>query len=191
MVLTAELLEKPIFNVNGSKAIKKEDMVTCIKSTFKLCCTSDTDELYYYNSNSGLYEKANSFLKTFTTNNFDSTGSMIPPRLFNDVVNILKRQTQIDREEFFDNENPDLICLQNGIFDLKDKTFSSFNSSVHFQTKIPVVYNKDAKCPEIEKFLQEITCEDSNLLLTRKEEHYLYHFCYRLVVSGNARHKLP
>jgi len=82
-------------------------------------------------------------------------GAYCNNHIVKEVIDKIKRLTQITFEKF-NNEPEHIICLKNGLFDLrkeqKIKTFPDYYPT----SKIPVVFNRDSKCPKIISFLEEI-----------------------------------
>ncbi|MBA7629188.1 hypothetical protein ES703_36686 [subsurface metagenome] len=60
----------------------------------------------------------------------------------------------IEREEL-DQTDEELICLNNGILNLRTMKLIPHNEDIIFLTKIPVDYKPEAECPLIEKFLEQ------------------------------------
>jgi len=56
------------------------------------------------------------------------------------------------------------LPVQNGILCLKTLSLKQFTPDKYFFNKLPIVYDPDAKCPKINKFLTEITVNNTNLL---------------------------
>lgn len=81
----------------------------------------------------------------------------------NEVIDFIKASTYTSRRE----EPPYLIPLANGVLDLNTLELKPYSPDMMFFNKIPVKYDPTAKCPNIEKFLNEITAsrEDVELLL--------------------------
>ncbi len=65
----------------------------------------------------------------------------------------------IDREEFEDIPE-ELICLENGIYNIKTKKLEEHNPKYYFKTKLSIDYNKEADCILIKKFLQDILYDE-------------------------------
>jgi len=80
-----------------------------------------------------------------------------------EVISYIKASTYTDRRE----EPPHLIPLRNGILDIHTMELKPHSPEYLFFNLLPVEYNPEAKCPNIEKFLSEITgCkEDVDILL--------------------------
>ncbi len=66
----------------------------------------------------------------------------------NDIIEKVKVKTSIDREKFT-NEDDDLICLENGILNIKTKKLIPHTPDIIFTSKIPISYKPKANCPEI------------------------------------------
>lgn len=71
-----------------------------------------------------------------------------------EMLNKIRIQTYIKREDFDNNKNN--LNLLNGVFNLKTKQFTDHNPDYLFLNMIPVLYNPEAKCPLIKKFLLDI-----------------------------------
>ena len=71
----------------------------------------------------------------------------------NQVLGTIKRSTYTNRSVF--EQSSDLICLKNGILDIKTGLFSKFNSNILFRNQIPVVYDPKAGPVKFMKFLME------------------------------------
>jgi len=81
------------------------------------------------------------------------TGDTFTTQLANQVITKIQADTYIGQDEFFEQDLPDLIAVQNGILNLKTKELQIFSPDLKFFNKIPVEYNEAAKCPAILKFL--------------------------------------
>jgi len=75
--------------------------------------------------------------------------------IVNEVVEKIKRKTAIDKEEF-DKTPEAMICLENGILDLKSENFIENNPQFYFKTKLPIKYNPNTDCQKIKQFFKEI-----------------------------------
>ena len=80
-----------------------------------------------------------------------------------EVIDYIKASTFRERRE----EPPHLIPLLNGVLDINTMELRPHSPEYMFFNLLPVEYNPEAKCPQIEKFLREITGteEDVELLL--------------------------
>ncbi len=78
------------------------------------------------------------------------------------VIDKVAVDSMIDQEEFFKEQHPDYICVQNGILNIQTKKLSPFDPEMRFFSKMPMAWNEEAKCPNVVKFFKEI--------LTHEEE---------------------
>jgi len=80
-----------------------------------------------------------------------------------EVIDYIKVSTYINRKE----EPPNLIPLANGVLDLHTMELKPYNPDHMFFNKIPVKYDPKADCPNIKRFLNEVTAtkEDIDILL--------------------------
>ncbi len=90
----------------------------------------------------------------------------------NNIIEMIKDLSSIDKNDL--NVDKNLINLNNGIFDVKDKKLIPHNHEYLFFTKIPTDYNPDAKCPAINNFLEEILPEESIQIIMEWFGYCLY-----------------
>jgi len=76
--------------------------------------------------------------------------------IFNKVMNKLEPDTFIEEEEFFKQGHIEEVPVENGILNVVKQEIRPFNPQEIFFNKLPVNYNPEAKCPEIDKFLKEV-----------------------------------
>ena len=74
----------------------------------------------------------------------------------NQVIAKIESDTYIEETELFKNNIIREMPLRNGILNLVTKKISPFTPDKIFFTKIPVIYNKDAKCLKIDEFFNDI-----------------------------------
>ncbi|MCJ7633713.1 phage/plasmid primase, P4 family [Candidatus Bathyarchaeota archaeon] len=77
-----------------------------------------------------------------------------------EVVERIKDLTIVQRSTFDNDVN--LSCLNNGIYDLTTGELEPFNPDLHFLQKHPITFDPDAQCPAIEKFLKEVLSKDED-----------------------------
>jgi P4 family phage/plasmid primase-like protien len=117
--------------------------------TFKTM--KDTNEIYYYDDNKGLYVNGGEWL---IQEHAEILNSKVRTVQVYEVINHIRRRTGVDRNRF--DSNPDILNLQNGFLNIKTGQFTEHSSSHLSLTQLPVVYNPEAKCPNILKFLEEV-----------------------------------
>lgn len=77
----------------------------------------------------------------------------------NEIVNKIVRKTLVRRNSM-GCDNINLICVENGVLDLRDGKLKKHSPKYRFMNKIPVAYDKTARCPKIEKFMNDILYEE-------------------------------
>jgi len=121
------------------------------KHCFLTISGEKNDEFYYYKN--GIYLlKAKKLIETEVEN---ILGELISTHYLNEIVAKVKRMTLKDREDF-EVKDLNLICLNNGILDIKKLKLIPHSPKYLFTSKIPVDFDPEADCPEIKKFLSEI-----------------------------------
>lgn len=93
----------------------------------------------------------------------------------NRVIERIETDTYVSSQELFKEENPDLICVENGVFDLKTKKLLEHSPDYKFFNKIPVIYDPKKKCPNIEAFLKSVISQEGDLPLF----YEIFGFCLR------------
>lgn len=75
---------------------------------------------------------------------------------YNMVIAKIEADTFIDPDEFFLNDYPEEIPVQNGILHIFTLELSEFTPNKIFFNKLPITYDDEKECPEIDKFLSEV-----------------------------------
>jgi putative DNA primase/helicase len=76
-----------------------------------------------------------------------------------EVVNYIRRETYVDREAF--NADLNLINLENGVYNIEQGQMLPHSPSYMFTHRLPITYHAAAKCPTIEKFLEDIQPDET------------------------------
>ena len=120
------------------------------KHSFKTIFGKKDEIIYMYCK--GVYEqKGREFIKTKTESLLDWRCTT---KIVNEVLEKVKRKTAIDYDKF-ENVPEHLICLENGIFNLKEKKLGDYDPEIYFKSKLPITYNQNAKSVKILKFIDE------------------------------------
>lgn len=75
---------------------------------------------------------------------------------YNQVIAKIEADTFIESQKFFSTNYKSEIPVQNGILNVVTRELTPFCPEKIFFNKLPVIYDKNAKCPNIEKFLSDI-----------------------------------
>jgi len=156
------------FKEKGKVAIKykafSEDLIK--EHYFKTL--GDTKEILHYRD--GFYQFGGEEViekeceKTF--------GEFISRFGINEIIGHVQRSTYIEREEV--NQDPLILNLKNGLYNLKTFEFSEHTPDIITTTRLPVLFDPNAKCPKIEKFLREIVSREDIQLLKEIPGYCLY-----------------
>jgi hypothetical protein len=111
----------------------------------------DTGEIYYYDSNKGVYAQGGEWL-------IEEQCEILCPQIqtykVQEVVNHIKRRTGVERSKF--DSNPDILNLQNGLLNIETGEFTEHSPDYLSLVQIPISFDTKAKCPNILKFLGQV-----------------------------------
>lgn len=120
------------------------------KYNFKTIYETKSEKIYVYLN--GVYK--NNGRKVIQTQIEKLLGSFSTNYCVKEIVEKIKRSTAIEPEDF--NTLPEeLICLENGILNLKNLEIEEYNSKYYFKRKINIIYDVKAKCPLVMGFFEE------------------------------------
>jgi putative DNA primase/helicase len=83
-------------------------------------------------------------------------GAFFTTNFFNEVLAKIEADTFIEADDFFKTRYPNEIPLLNGILNIETRVLTPYNPKKIFFNKLPITYNKEAKCPNIEKHFEVI-----------------------------------
>ncbi len=117
---------------------------------FKTIYGTKTETVYFYDD--GIWNKTGKAkIKTAIE---EILGEHSKNFVVGEIYEKIKRKTEIGWDKF--NEIPEgLVCLENGIMDLKKGKFLPHSEKYYFKTKIPVFYDAEASCPNCMEFFGE------------------------------------
>lgn len=78
--------------------------------------------------------------------------------------------------DFFSKVPVDLVCLENGILNVKTLELTPHTPELGFLAKLPVKYDPASKCPEIQKAIHAWCYEEGNPQKTEEKEKTMYEF---------------
>ena len=116
---------------------------------------------YIYKYNKGKYEEVSNELLKKTINNL--TNKRAKPGQTRDFFDIITTQAQV---ESIEEVTPPERCLnlENGLYTIDDKEFGSHMRENFFLHKMPVKFDRDAKCPQFIEFLNQTFENDQQLV---------------------------
>lgn len=139
------------------------------ETTFITC--NDNGDIYYYDENEGIWRSnAEHLIKKLGTTLLKEETKR---SYLLETISYIQAQTYIDRK-MFDSPPLNLVPLKNGVLDLETRTLKPYLREYYFTSKLPIIYNPDAKCPKINKFIGEIVSESDKELLYEIPAYCLY-----------------
>jgi len=135
----------------------------------------DTNEVFRWNKETGIYEPAETFLKQEIQKRveYDTT-----TRYINEVIDAIRRFTFINRDAIAQNINE--IPLENGVFDFESETIRQYDSTDLFLKKHPLkLYNENIhekfEPSPIEEFINEIVSTPEDEVLLKEITGYCFY----------------
>lgn len=108
----------------------------------------------------GLYKpQGESYIKEFCRL---ILGHAYTTQLVNEVINKIKADTFIEQDNFFRNENPIEVPILDGILNVITKEVYPFSPKKIFFNKLPINYDRNAKCPKITEHFKTILKDESD-----------------------------
>lgn len=121
----------------------------------------DTDEIYYYDSDKGIYVKGG---EVFIKKEMAAMHSYLPTYQVNEIINTIKTKTYTNRKEF--DSNIEWVACTNCMINLITGETRPHSPDYMVTLQIPVTYQKfldspptQFSCPKIMKFLHEIVSD--------------------------------
>ena len=144
---------------------RREDMASeeitnyILKNNYMYTTKDDVkSETWYYKD--GIYiPNGISMIKEITRNILQDAYTS---QRANKVVVKIEADTQIEHDDFFKNESIEDIPIKNGILNIFSRDITPFSPKRIFFNKLPIEYDKDAECPNIEKFFSDILKDESD-----------------------------
>ena len=146
----------------------QRDIAISIASFFHIITTFDTGTIYFYEK--GVYRPdAKKRIHSLISYLLDKTQST---SCVTEVVQKVEGMTMKERTIF--TTDPDEICVENGILNTKTRTLEPHTHLKYHIRKFPINYDKDATCPTIDKFINEIAAsafqQEENAKITQLYE---------------------
>ena len=125
------------------------------KYSFKTISGKKGDEIYVYIN--GVYEVyGRDAIRIEVEKQLDN---LCTSHYVREIILIISRKTLTERNSMGCKE-VSLICLDNGVLNLKTMKLMPHDPKYRFMSKIPIYYDKSARCPKIEKFIYDIVYEE-------------------------------
>jgi putative DNA primase/helicase len=118
---------------------------------YEFVTMSDTDEIYYFNTERGVYIDGGDVLIKTRAEEYEKSISTCK---VNEVINKIKRRTYVARSEF--DKDLDTFNLKNGLFNIVANKLSSHTPDYLSIVQLPINYEPRARCPKILRFLGQV-----------------------------------
>lgn len=160
-----------------------------LRSTFDIITLKDTEEIFVYCTETGLYEGLGD--KTLKEKIKFILGTDYTEQNAKATINDIKACKYTNREEFV---TPiEFIPVENGILDISKNPveLSEYSEKYYFTKKLPVTSDPNAKCPKFLKFLSEVLPEEKYRLQIQEMfgwtlwRHYNHQVAFMLVGEGS------
>ena len=130
-------------------AREKAAVVLCNK--FTLVMTEGNDKVWWFD-NQIFQDNGKEYIKNLL---YSVAGDVVDKRTVNEVLDRVSSRLQLSPKVF--NPNPCLLGLANGVLDCKTSKFRRYVKEDLITDKLPVHYDPAAKCPEIIRFIEDLT----------------------------------
>jgi len=145
----------------------------------------DTEEVLYYDESEGIFKRGGETLIKRLCEEY--LGEEANTHRVNEVIGHIQRSTYTKRSEL--DENPHLICVKNGVLDLKTMELKEHSPDYKLTARIQAKRNPEADCPEIRKFLSEILPPEDITIIEELfgfclYRRYFIHKAFMLVGNG-------
>lgn len=143
-----------------SKDMGRYAAVNLLRQHYEFLTPEDTEDLHVYNPDFGVYEKG---AKYDIGRELDrELGQYYSTHEKNEILSRLKEVT-VERDELearrFDGQ---YLCVENGVLDIDSRELLDHDPKWLFTRRLPVSYDEEATCPEIQSFLKDITRRDAD-----------------------------
>jgi P4 family phage/plasmid primase-like protien len=134
---------------------RDQDIITSLTEqvmteyTFKTM--RDNEEMYSYDIGRGLYLRSgDSIIREYV----EIFSPKIKTYVVNEIIQKIKRRTYMNRNEF--DNHTDIINVQNGLLNIWTGELSEHSPDFLSIVQLPIVYDPNAKCPTILRFLGQV-----------------------------------
>ena len=127
---------------------------------------SKEGDVLWYNDGTGIYEAyGDKHIAEFTEAYLERLGmaSNATTNYVNQVIGHIQRKTFISKDEL--NANMDIMVVKNGVIKLATRELLPFDKKYKSTIAIPVNYDTNAVCPQIDKFISEVVEPNDTAIL--------------------------
>lgn len=126
-------------------------------SLYRIITDERNNEMWIYED--GIYTKHASDIVDRTLNKV--AGDLYTINASRETIRKIQTET---RQKVKWNPNPNLFGIANGVLNLENGEILKYSPDMYLTIKSPVIYDPDADCPEIKKFLKSTLASDDDIL---------------------------
>jgi len=150
--VTEDLTNRFIIVLDNSEKFNHAEFANwIIEESGMYFATTRDDTIYIYVD--GIY-KPNGHTYIKTEMDRIMKGELLTPYMENAVIAKVRARTYVEREVF--DEGEDVINMNNGLYNIKTCEFSKHSHTYMSLSKSAVNYDPAAKCPNFDKFIDEV-----------------------------------
>jgi len=157
-----ELREKALIALTSKQRTKATELIVKQVEKDHFIYTTRDDiksEMWIYND--GIYlSQGKTFVKEFCRK---ILGHAYTTQFVNEVIGKIEADTFIEQDQFFRNNYPFEVPLQDGILNIKTKEISPFSPRKIFFNKLPINYSPNKDCPKITEHFKTILREEDDV----------------------------
>lgn len=109
----------------------------------------------------------------------------------NQVISKIEADTYINQEEFFKDNNPNIVPVQNGLLNITTKTLNSFDPKQIYFNKLPAPYIPNIDCPNIKEFFKSLFKDEKETEIIQELFGFLLYDNYfiekAVMLNGSGR----
>jgi len=193
--LTISELREQIFEIIYDDKIKNKDdkisekIVNFISANKKIKTIRSDEKAEVWIYDNGIYiSEGRTYIKEFVRK---ILGYTYKQSKINNIITKIEADTYISSDEFFIEEDVNLIAIENGILNLKTKELMKYSSKYKFFNKIPVKYNPAKNCNNFINFLKGILRDSSDIETLQEMFGFLLYRTYEvekaIMFNGGGR----
>jgi putative DNA primase/helicase len=140
-----------VSNIPNKPSDIKDVLVDTISKLYPIFkAMRDNEELVYYKD--GVYHTGGeTYLKDIAVEIY---GNSISNHVYREVLFQIQARNYIERTEF--DKDPNILNLKNGLLNIKTGEFTAHTDKYYSLVQLPIKYDPDADCPNIDKFFNEV-----------------------------------
>lgn len=137
-------------NLDGATELLTEEF----KKRYRVYATREAVNPEFWIYVDGIYvSSGETYVDEFCRSNLEE---LYKDSIKNRVLSKIKADSYLEPSKFFTNENPEEVCVANGILNIYTRELTLFTPDKRFFNKMPVEYKPEAECPLIDKHFETV-----------------------------------